>query len=310
MEAFENRLKKMYKHNGKWARRQGIECFRVYDKDIPGFPFSVDIYGESVYVSLYQGKNTLQGDTPFARWIENCLQTISKALHKDRRLVFMKKRQQQKGLQQYEKITEDSFTFTVKEDGLSFLVNMTDYLDTGLFLDHRITRRMVREQSVNKRVLNLFAYTGSFSVYAAAGGASKVFTVDLSNTYLQWAKQNMEMNGFNGEQYIYIQDDVKQFLWSDVNQSFDIIILDPPTFSNSKRMKDILDIQKDYADLINQCLTLCDEGGRLFFSTNYRGFNLDKTAIASKSIKEISHITVPQDFRDKSIHRCFIIDKE
>jgi len=193
---------------------------------------------------------------------------------------------------------------------LKFIVNLSDYLDTGLFLDHRTTRQMVKEQSAGKKVLNLFAYTGSFSVYAAAGGANQVVTVDLSNTYLKWAQKNMECNGFTDQsKFPFLQADVKQYLKTITPGYFDIIIMDPPTFSNSKRMEDFLDIQRDHVELINDCLSGLKPGGVLYFSTNFRKFILDKNRIMASAIKDITKATTSFDFEGKSSRQCFYITK-
>jgi len=309
MDDFRGRLVKMYKHIGKWARRQEVSCFRVYDNDVPGYPFSIDLYDKAAYVSIYnKGKNL--DDEMYSAWVEQCLDVISDVLGIEKDLVFVKERKRQTGKSQYEKVDDSSYTEIVKESGLLFKVNLSDYLDTGLFLDHRNTRQMVRLRSKDKRVLNLFAYTGSFSVYAVAGGAKAICTVDLSNTYLNWAKENMELNGFQvSKEYDFIQADVKQFLATYEGPLFDLIVIDPPTFSNSKRMKDILDIQRDHVELLNSCLSICETGGVLFFSTNFRGFQLQIEEIKAKSIQDISNLTVPNDFRNKKIHRCYLIEK-
>jgi 23S rRNA (cytosine1962-C5)-methyltransferase len=211
---------------------------------------------------------------------------------------------------QYEKVNEVKEFFTVQENGLNFLVNLTDYLDTGLFLDHRITRQMVRLQSAGKRVLNLFCYTGAFSVYAAAGNAKMVTSVDLSKTYLQWAQDNFAVNNFKTqEQYSFIHADVMQYLQALQRGSFDIIIADPPTFSNSKRMKDFFDVQRDYALLINLALRALAPNGMLYFSTNYTRFILDKEKLDASHIKDITNITTPFDFEGKLKRYCFLIEK-
>jgi 23S rRNA (cytosine1962-C5)-methyltransferase len=200
--------------------------------------------------------------------------------------------------------------FVVLENGLSFIVNLSDYLDTGLFPDHRITRQMVRVQSNEKKILNLFAYTGSFSVYAAAGGAAEVVTVDLSKTYLDWAERNMKQNKFtDATAYRFVHADVKQYLKIITKEYFDIIVMDPPTFSNSKRMEDFLDIQRDHAELINDCLAALKPGGALYFSTNLRTFILDKEKINSTEIKDITKVTTPFDFEGKLCRYCYYIVK-
>jgi 23S rRNA (cytosine1962-C5)-methyltransferase len=198
----------------------------------------------------------------------------------------------------------------VQENGLKFIVNLSDYIDTGLFPDHRITRQMVRSESAGKKLLNLFAYTGSFSVYAAAGGASEVTTVDLSKTYLAWAGKNMRLNGFSdASKYKYVQADVIQFLKTTPDSGFNLIILDPPTFSNSKRMSDILDVQRDHVSLINDCLKILCPGGLLYFSTNYQKFILEKEKLHSASIKDITRQTTPFDFAGPLQRFCWRIEK-
>jgi 23S rRNA (cytosine1962-C5)-methyltransferase len=199
--------------------------------------------------------------------------------------------------------------FVVKENGLSFIVNLTDYLDTGLFLDHRITRQMVREISKDKAVLNLFCYTGSFSVYAVAGGATAITSIDLSKTYLDWANRNMQLNFPECKMHAVVQADVKKELTTIASESYDIIVMDPPTFSNSKRMDDFLDIQRDHIFLINQCQRILKEEGILFFSTNFSKFKLDENKINSSDIKDITKTTTPFDFAGKLQRQCFKITK-
>ena len=225
--------------------------------------------------------------------------------------IFLKLRQRKPGrLGQYQKQEEVKHEFVVEENGLKFLVNLGNYLDTGLFLDHRITRQAVREQSAGRKVLNLFAYTGSFSVYAAAGGAAEVITVDLSKTYLNWAERNMQLNGFKeGSGCKFVQADVLQYLVTMPGSYFDIVIMDPPTFSNSKRMKEFLDIQRDHVAMINNCLLGIKEGGTLYFSTNSRKFILDKEKIKATVIKNITKATTPFDFEDKLSRYCYRIIK-
>lgn len=299
---------KLEKHIGKWARRQGITCYRIYDKDIPEYPLSVDRYQDYLYISLYEKNYNEEIITD--EWVEQILESASSALQIPPEKIVLRARKQQKGLEQYEKVDSAGNRMVVKEDGLQFIVNLTDYLDTGLFLDHRNTRKMVRGMSDNARFLNLFAYTGSFTVYAAAGGANNTTTVDLSNTYLEWAKENMTLNGFirsETKAHHFVRTDVVTYLQRLKSGSFDLIVMDPPTFSNSKRMSGVLDIQRDHVDLINSALRVLSPGGTLIFSTNYRGFKLNETEIKSDSIKNISAQSVPDDFRNKKIHQCFVI---
>ncbi|HEV3325636.1 MAG TPA: class I SAM-dependent methyltransferase, partial [Puia sp.] len=225
----------------------------------------------------------------------------------DEQIYFRERRRKAGRLDQYEKLGSEQEFFVVREAGLSFRVNLTDYLDTGLFLDHRITRGMVRQEAVGRRVLNLFCYTGSFSVYAAAGGAVSVDSVDLSKTYLGWAEANMELNGLAGPGSRFIHADVKQWLDEAPSAQYDLVIMDPPTFSNSKRMKDFLDIQRDYAELINKTLRAMAVGGVLYFSTNYRRFQLDAEKIKAASVKDITNATTPFDFQGKLFRWCYRI---
>lgn len=302
---FKNRLTKVFRHLSKQAKRQGISCYRLYDHDLPEFPFCIEFYGDKLYVAEYKRQHGLT-EEEHDEWMEKSLDVMTEVLSVEKENIFLKLRQRKPGrLGQYQKYDEVQHEFVVDEHGLKFIVNLSDYLDTGLFLDHRITRQMVRERSKGKKVLNLFAYTGSFSVYAAAGGAKEVVTVDLSKTYLDWAQKNMQLNGFKEESiFKFIHADVKQYLKKLPPEYFDIVIMDPPTFSNSKRMKDYLDIQRDHAELINDCLRALKPGGILYFSTNSRKFMLEKERIKSFDIKDITNTTTPFDFKGKAFRVC------
>jgi len=244
-------------------------------------------------------------------WMQASLDVMMEVLAVPRENVFLKLRQRKAGrLGQYQKLDAIQHEFQVTENGLQFVVNLSDYLDTGLFLDHRITRQMVRQEAAGKRVLNLFAYTGSFSVYAAAGNASQVTTVDLSKTYLAWAQKNMTANNFlDPAIHSFIHADVKQYLKTLAAGSFDLVIMDPPTFSNSKRMETFLDIQADHAELINDCLRALGPNGHLYFSTNLRDFRMDLDAIHASEIRDITRATTPFDFEGKLMRYCFEIKK-
>ncbi len=310
-ETFANRLAKMDKHISKWARKSNVTCYRVYDHDVPQYPFAIDRYEDYLYVTEYQTSYPVNGEE-HREWLGMCLSKMCAALDITLDNIFYKTRKKQKGASQYSKIDDDeSFQTIVNENGLKFIVNLSDYLDTGLFLDHRNTRLKVKELSEGKKVLNLFAYTGAFSVYAAAGGAEKIVTIDLSHTYLNWAKENMMTNNlYDPEKQQFLQADVKEWLAFPMdNEKFDIIVLDPPTFSNSKRMLDVLDIQRDHAVLINQALRRLTPSGILFFSTNFRRFQMEANHITTQNIKNISGQTVPNDFRDKKIHFCYQIQR-
>jgi 23S rRNA (cytosine1962-C5)-methyltransferase len=306
---FRNRLAKTWRHTSKLARRQGVTCYRVYDHDLPEFPFCIELYEDRVYLAEYQRRHGMSEEDHTA-WLETCVPVIGGVLEvPDERIYFRERRRKAGRLDQYEKLASEQEFFVVHEAGLSFRVNLTDYLDTGLFLDHRITRGMVRQDSGGQRVLNLFCYTGSFSVYAAAGGAVAVDSVDLSKTYLAWAEANMELNGFPGGagSRRFIHADVKQWLDEAPLAYYDLVVMDPPTFSNSKRMKDFLDIQRDHAVLINQALRAMRDGGVLFFSTNYRRFVLEGDKIKAASVKDITNATTPFDFQGKLNRMCFMI---
>ncbi len=304
---FRNRLTKVYRHLSKTARRQAVSCYRIYDHDLPEFPFSIEIYEDKVYVAEYKRRHNLSEEA-YEDWMKKSLEVIAEVVQIPVENIFTKLRQRKAGRQgQYQKTDSVQSEFIVQENGLKFMVNLSDYLDTGLFLDHRITRKMVKEESAGKRVLNLFAYTGSFSVYAAAGGASKVTTVDLSKTYLNWADRNMKLNGFEGDQFETVHADVLQYLKKASPGSYDIIVMDPPTFSNSKRMEDFLDIQRNHVELINDCMKILDDDGVLYFSTNSTKFQLQEKELNASVIKDITKATTPFDFEGKLKRWCYKI---
>ena len=307
---FRNRLEKVYRHLGKQAKRMAIVCYRLYDHDLPEFPFCIEIYEQNVYVAEYKRRHGMS-EEEHDEWMSRSLILICEVLKVSEKNIFLKLRKKKPGrLGQYQKTAEKRSEFVVEEKGLKFIVNLSDYLDTGLFLDHRVTREKVRAEAMSKKILNLFSYTGSFSVYAASGKANEVVTVDLSKTYLEWAKRNMRLNGFiDLLKYQFIHADVLQYLNTVTENYFDIIILDPPTFSNSKRMDDILDIQRDHVKLINDCLRILKPGGKIYFSTNYKKFVLDRTSIDSSLIKDITKQTTPFDFEGRINRVCYLIEK-
>lgn len=310
LKMFENRLEKVFKHRSKLARRQNITCYRVYDHDLPEFPFAIEIYEENIYLAEYLRRHGME-DEEHNEWLSACEDVIARILNIDADNIYSRQRNRKFGrLGQYQKLDEQKEFFTVMESGLKFLVNLTDYLDTGLFLDHRITRGMVRTECEGKRILNLFCYTGSFSVYAAAGNASSVTSVDLSKTYLAWAEDNFVINRFKSkEKYHFIHADVKQYLKTLKPNSFDIVVMDPPTFSNSKRMKDFLKIQKDHVELLNDVLAATTKEGIIYFSTNYTKFQIETDKINAASIKDITKQTTPFDFEGKLKRWCYKIIK-
>ena len=307
---FRNRLTKVFRHLNKQARRLNVSCYRVYDHDLPEFPFCIEFYEDRLYVAEYKRRHGMS-EEDHDKWMEKSIGIMMDVLSVKKENIFLKLRLRKPGrLGQYQKIGDVQHEFIVTESGLKFIVNLSDYLDTGLFLDHRITRQMIREQSDAKKILNLFSYTGSFSVYAAAGSAEEVISVDLSKTYLGWAKKNMKLNEFiDKTKYKFIHADVKQYLKTITPDYFDLIIMDPPTFSNSKRMEGFLDIQKDHVALINDCLKGIKGKGILYFSTNSRKFFPDKIKIDASQIKDITKATTSFDFEGKPLRHCYTIYK-
>ncbi|MET0462604.1 MAG: class I SAM-dependent methyltransferase [Chitinophagaceae bacterium] len=307
---FRNRLTKVYKHLGKQARRLGVTCYRVYDHDLPEFPLCIEFYNDKLYVAEYKRRHNMS-EEEHDGWMEKTLTVVSELLSVDKENIFLKLRQRKPGrLGQYQRVDVAQNELVATENNLQFIINLSDFLDTGLFLDHRTTRQMVRDKSAGKKVLNLFAYTGSFSVYAAAGGASEVVTADLSNTYLKWAERNMVMNGFDDPaKYKFAQTDVMQYLKTLPADHYDIIVMDPPTFSNSKRMEGILDIQRDHVSMINDCMRALKKEGVLYFSTNARTFELDEKSIQASSLKNITKATTPFDFEGRLFRWCYYLVK-
>jgi 23S rRNA (cytosine1962-C5)-methyltransferase len=307
---FANRLAKVNRHLSRQASRQGISCYRVYDRDLPEFPLIIDRYEDRVQVAEYRSHHNLT-DEQHAAWLDGSLAVVENALGVPAERIYLKERKRKAGREdQYVREDDSGEFFTVREGGLRFLVNLSDYLDTGLFPDHRITRSMVRDAARGRRVLNLFCYTGAFSVYAAAGGAEEVVSVDMSNTYLEWARRNMALNGFTDlSKYVYVRADVLQYLPSLPQGYFDLVVLDPPTFSNSKKMQDFLDILEDHVFLINTVLEKMQPGGSLYFSTNARHFVMDKAAIHAASIRDITAATTPFDFAGKLRRWCYVLVK-
>lgn len=307
---FINRLRKNARHWQKWAKRQGIGCYRLYDRDIPEFPVAVDIYERRVHLQEYD-TGWQQPEETHAAWVEQLRLAAAEALDLPPAAVFFKLRIRQRGKAQYERTGAAGEDFIVAEGGHRFIVNLDNYLDTGLFLDHRNMRRMVEERASGRRFLNLFAYTGSFTVYAAAGGATSSVTVDMSNTYLDWARHNFELNGLDLQRHKLVRADVFAFLEQAVaaGSQYDLIVLDPPTFSNSKKMRVALDVQRDHVQLINQCLYLLAPNGELFFSTNLRSFRLERERLAPCQVRELSQLTVPEDYRNRKIHQAWLITR-
>ena len=311
-EMFANRLRKDWKHFGRWAKRQEIACYRLYDADLHEYNLAIDVYeGEKrwVHVQEYEAPDTVEERTAQKR-LQQALTVIPLVLEIPPEQIFFKVRRRQKGRTQYEKLATTGEFHEVREGPCRLLVNFTDYLDTGLFLDHRLTRTLLGELAKDKRFLNLFGYTGSATAHAALGGARSTTTVDMSWTYLDWARRNLELNGVQGPKHELIQADVLKWLKEPRSQEYDLIFLDPPTFSRSKRMDDTLDVQRDHVGLIRDTLALLAPGGVLIFSTNLRKFKLDREALAGLKIDDITRRTIPPDFeRNPRIHQCFRITR-
>ena len=305
---FINRLGKNLKHQLKWAKRQNLVAWRIYDRDIPQFPFAIDVYGEHIHLQEYDTGWLMQPED-YQQWLDEVCEAVRFVVGFPKENIHLKQRIRQKGTAQYEKTGTNGNDFIVHENERAFWVNLDKYLDTGLFLAHRNTRQKIGSIAAGKRFLNLFSYTGSFTVYAATGGAIYSETVDLSNTYLDWAKRNFQLNHMDLNVHQIVRADVFQYLVDAVkqNKQFDLIVLDPPSFSNSKKMLDILDIQRDQAKLIDGAMRLLAQDGILYFSNNLRSFTLDDAIKVRYAVKDISKQSVPDDFRNKKIHQCWEI---
>jgi len=329
-EEFANRLKKNLKKMSKWAKQNLITCYRVYDADLPEYAAAVDIYqgeayrsqitplayipvGEQTWVIVqeYEPPKTIDQHKADQR-LAGLLAEIPHVLGVKSEQVFLKIRRKQRSTDQYEKHGDQGRFHSIEEGGCKLLVNFEDYLDTGLFLDHRPIRMLIQRQAKDKRFLNLFAYTGTATAHAAVGGAKSTTTVDMSNTYINWAKNNMALNKSTGEQHEFIQADCVEWLENEAKQAeirqYDLIFLDPPTFSNSKRMDDVFDIQNDHVKLIKNAVSLLAPDGILYFSTNFRRFKMDTPALSGLTLEDITATTIPEDFsRNPRIHYCWRI---
>ena len=305
-EEFANRLRKRARHLRRWPQR-GITCFRLYEKDIPEIPLVVDRYEDSIHMAEFARPHD-RTRAEHADWLDLMQRTAADVLDVDRRNVHMKFRDRQRGSTQYDRTADNQERIVVNEGGLKFFVNLTDYLDTGLFLDHRVTRGKVRDESDGKKFLNLFAYTGSFTVYAAAGGAVETVTVDSSQTYLAWASDNVRLNKFAGSHHRFVRSDTMRYLRDlHPDTQFDLAVVDPPTFSNKKDLEYDWDVQRDHGELLHRLVNHMTPEGVIYFSTNFRRFKLDESRMADLglTVREISRQTVPEDFRNRRIHRCW-----
>ena len=306
---FRRRLAKRFKHLAKWARRQGIEAFRIYDRDIPEIPLVIDWYAGWLHAAEYERpheRTEIEHDVWLDKMIEAAALELGVPVHQ----TFLKVRKRQRAGGQYEKVDQRQAVLAVQEGGLAFEVNLSDYLDTGLFLDHRQTRALVRAEAQGKRFLNLFCYTGSFSVYAAAGGAAETTSVDLSNTYLDWTRTNLAKNAFkDAGRHRIVRDEARAFLEHRAKRGeapFDLVICDPPTFSRSAKSETPWDVERDHAELLKLVAQNLSPGGVVYFSTNFRRFHLAEEPLAKLyTIREITRQTLPEDFRNDRIHRAW-----
>ncbi len=310
---FANRLAKNLKRLRGWARREEITCYRLYDADMPEYAFAIDLYGtleppeQWLYVQEYAAPAEIELDAVRRRRGE-VLASLPEATGVPQERIQVRTRRRTKRGEQYEKLDAQENFHRVAEGGLRFRVNFEDYLDTGIFLDHRLTRARLRAAAHGKRFLNLFAYTGTATVYAAAGGATATTSVDMSRTYVDWAQRNLALNGFTGAQHRLVQDDCRAWLagMARAGERFDLIFLDPPTFSNSKRMEGVLDIERDHVQLIDAAMQLLASAGLMLFSTNAQKFRLDEQLTGRFAVQDLSAATLPVDFeRNPKIHKCY-----
>lgn len=302
-QMFANRLQKNLKQLGKWARKAGVECYRLYDADMPEYALAVDLYRDWVHVQEYAPPRSVDPDKAQARLLD-ALAAIPQALDMDPARVVIKRRERQAGKKQYERQAQQGQFMEVGEGGVKLLVNLTDYLDTGLFLDHRPLRLRIQREAAGKRFLNLFCYTATATVHAAKGGARSTTSVDLSKTYLDWARRNLALNGFSDKHRLE-QGDVMEWLEADRGE-YELIFIDPPTFSNSKRMEGVFDVQRDHVRLLDLAMARLARGGVLYFSNNFRKFQLDEGLEQRYAVEEISAQTLDPDFaRNPKIHRAW-----
>lgn len=302
-----NCIRNTYRHVRKWAKRTNTNAFRIYDRQLPHYQVAIDFYDGRFCVQYFaRFKDVDEPPEDVFDEVNHCLESLFGARPE---AVYWRTRIRRDKTEQYEKTGESKEFFTVFEYGVKFKVNLVDYLDTGLFLDHRETRRYVASQSKGKRLLNLFAYTCSFSVHAAVAGAAFTKSVDMSNTYTAWGRENFLLNGCSVQNNEIVREDCLKFLVDEVKagQKYDVIVIDPPTLSRSKKMDQMFDIQEDYVFLIQGALRLLSSGGQIFFSTNSRQFVFDESHFEGCVILDVSSKTIPLDFYKKNIHRCWRI---
>ncbi len=307
-----NCLRNNYRRLKKWAKKNSINCFRVYDREIRQFPLAIDFYAGRYCIHYYA--SVKDGDEPPPEMIQQTLQALKIVFNvqPDSSSIFWRIRAKKKETRQYEKVADSKQFFNIQEYGCEIRVNLVDNLDTGIFLDHRETRQYVAKLAQGKSLLNLFAYTCSFSVHAAKCGALFTKSVDMSNTYLDWGKNNFLQNSLSLENNLLVREDCLKFLDIEIvsRKRYDVIVIDPPTISRSKKMDQLFDIQEDYISFLKKSLQLLNNNGVIIFSTNSRKFKFDFSLFTECEINEITHLTLPNDFHDKKIHRCWQIKKK
>jgi|LULL01.1.fsa_nt_gb 23S rRNA (cytosine1962-C5)-methyltransferase/23S rRNA (guanine2445-N2)-methyltransferase / 23S rRNA (guanine2069-N7)-methyltransferase len=304
-----NRLKKNLKARKSIINKNKLTAYRLYEKDIPEYPYIIDIYNE--FALIYEKGKKINYQNEHESQIrmqhqEDIILALQEVMHIEKKNIIFKERKRQKGKEQYKKLQKKSDNIVISENSIKYYINLYDYLDTGLFLDHRPLRQIIKEKAKNKNILNLFAYTGSLSVAAAIGGAKSVTTIDMSKTYLDWAQDNFQLNSLSSSNYHFIQADILNYI-NQLSHKFDIIILDPPSFSNSKRMEKSFNVQDDHPILIQKLMNHLGPNGILYFSNNFRKFKLDPKIIEDYQVQDMSLATIPKDFRDLKIHYCYKI---
>jgi 23S rRNA (guanine2445-N2)-methyltransferase / 23S rRNA (guanine2069-N7)-methyltransferase len=306
---FVNRVKKNLRRLSSWRKQNGITCFRAYDKDIPEYAVAIDVYEKWIHVQEYRSPESIPYETAQAR-LKDIVSVIPALFQAPEENIFLKQRKIQKQLNQYEKHAEEGKKALVNEAGLKFEIDLKSYIDTGLFLDHRMTRSMIGRMVEGKRFLNLFSYTATATLYAARGGAVSTTSVDKSNTYTRWAKKNMALNGFDSGKHRFVSEDCLVWMKKEKSQ-YDLIFLDPPTFSNTKKDDLNFDLQKDHVELIMAAVNLLADNGTVIFSNNFRKFKMDFDSLVDFSIEDITASTIPPDFeRNQKIHNCWLIRRK
>ncbi len=302
-----NRMRKNMQRLKSYLKQNDVSCYRLYDADLPEYAAVIDVYDDEVHIQEYMPPKDIP-DKVSRKRLQDIVRVTAGLLEIPEVNIHLKQRQRQKGKQQYTKQSSDEDFKVVQENGFNFQVNLKQYLDTGLFLDHRKTRKMILSEAEGKKFLNLFAYTGSVSVYAALGGASTT-TVDMSKTYLDWAKKNFSLNGITPYGHSFVQSDCMQWLEENCDgKQYDLIFLDPPTFSNSKRMNTTFDVQRDQETLISLTMKLLKPGGKLYFSNNFKKFAMENEINENYQVQEVTGKTLPPDFKNsRNHHRCWLI---